>query len=214
MQDYIKYIIVFVISFVIAFAVLYKLSASGNDAAVDESKEARTQDQTQVSEEQAAAMQGESTAETNNDASTTNEESTTDTTEPASTESTAETDESDNIAAQDIDFPQLNIITLAEGSGEEAKVGDTVTVHYRGTLKDGTEFDTSYGREPFTFTLGEGRVIAGWEQGIPGMKVGEKRKLEIPSALAYGPQGRPPVIPPNAGLIFEVELLAVQAQNQ
>lgn len=92
------------------------------------------------------------------------------------------------------------------GEGEEAGRGDTVSVRYRGTLEDGTEFDSG----TYPFQIGAGMVIAGWEEGIQGMKVGGKRRLTIPPDLAYGPQGRPPVIPPNATLIFDVELLEIQ----
>jgi FKBP-type peptidyl-prolyl cis-trans isomerase len=99
---------------------------------------------------------------------------------------------------------------LALGKGAEAKTGSKVSVHYVGTLADGKEFDSSRKRgKPFVFTLGQGSVIRGWDQGVVGMKVGGKRKLVIPSALAYGPQGRPPIIPPNATLTFEIELVEV-----
>ncbi len=91
------------------------------------------------------------------------------------------------------------------------KVGDTITVHYVGTLEDGTKFDSSYDRNlPFTFTLGGGQVIAGWDEGLVGMKVGEKRHLVIPPEKAYGARGVPPIIPPNATLIFYVELLSIE----
>jgi FKBP-type peptidyl-prolyl cis-trans isomerase len=96
------------------------------------------------------------------------------------------------------------------GEGEEATVGALVTVHYVGTLENGIQFDSSRDRgEPFQFTLGQGSVIAGWEQGILGMKVGSKRRLVIPPALGYGENQVGP-IPPNSTLIFEVELLNVE----
>ena len=105
----------------------------------------------------------------------------------------------------------LQIETLAEGSGQAAESGNTVTVHYVGTLADGTKFDSSIDKgTPFSFVLGAGRVIKGWDQGVLGMKIGEKRRLTVPSSLGYGPGGYPPVIPPNATLIFEVELLSIQ----
>jgi len=97
------------------------------------------------------------------------------------------------------------------GTGEEAKAGDTVTVNYKGTLTDGSQFDSSYDRnEPFTFQLGAGNVIKGWDEGVQGMKVGGKRQLIIPSDLGYGAQGMPPKIPGNATLVFDVELLKVE----
>lgn len=95
------------------------------------------------------------------------------------------------------------------GEGEEVQPGATVTIHYRGTLKDGTEFDSSYSRnQPATFPLGN--LIKGWQEGIPGMKVGGKRKLTIPWSLAYGERGAPPKIPPKSDLIFEIEMLGVR----
>lgn len=96
------------------------------------------------------------------------------------------------------------------GGGEEAGPGDTVSMHYTGTLEDGSEFDSSVGGEPFELTIGAGQVIEGWEQGIPGMRVGGKRKLTIAPELAYGEAGAGDVIPPNATLIFEVELIEIQ----
>ena len=106
---------------------------------------------------------------------------------------------------------ELKIEDLMLGTGVEAVSGKSVTVHYTGTLTDGTKFDSSVDRgAPFTFNLGVGEVIAGWDQGVAGMKVGGKRKLTIPSSLAYGEAGAGDVIPPNATLIFEVELLKVE----
>ena len=105
----------------------------------------------------------------------------------------------------------LKIEILKEGTGKNIAIGDTAVVHYTGTLLDGTKFDSSLDRgQPFLFRLGEGRVIAGWEQGVLGMKAGEKRKLFIPSDLAYGASGAGGIIPPNAPLIFEVELLEIR----
>lgn len=107
---------------------------------------------------------------------------------------------------------QLEERELVEGTGAEAKTGDEVTVQYVGVgYKSGEEFDASWDRkEPFTFGLGEGRVIPGWEQGIVGMKVGGRRELIIPSNLAYGAGGYPPSIGPNEALIFVIDLLAVK----
>ncbi len=101
---------------------------------------------------------------------------------------------------------------IKQGTGTEATTGKKVRVHYTGWLKDsGKKFDSSLDRgEPFTFTLGAGQVIKGWDEGVKGMKVGGKRRLEIPSDMAYGSRGAGGVIPPNATLIFDVELLGVQ----
>jgi FKBP-type peptidyl-prolyl cis-trans isomerase len=100
---------------------------------------------------------------------------------------------------------------LKEGTGAAAKSGDTVSVHYTGWLKDGKKFDSSLDRgEPFTFPLGAGRVIKGWDEGVAGMKIGGKRKLIIPPELGYGKKGAGNVIPPDAELAFEVELLKIK----
>jgi FKBP-type peptidyl-prolyl cis-trans isomerase len=105
----------------------------------------------------------------------------------------------------------LRIDILKPGTGAEAKKGDTVAVHYVGTLENGTEFDSSRRRgQPFEFALGAGMVIAGWDQGVAGMKVGETRRLTIPGSLAYGRSGVPGVIPPDATLLFDVELVEIR----
>lgn len=104
----------------------------------------------------------------------------------------------------------LRITEVVIGNGETALKGKNVSVNYKGTLENGKEFDSSYGRAPFTFPLGAGRVIKGWDEGVEGMKVGGKRELTIPPSLGYGERGAGGVIPPNATLIFEVELLSVQ----
>mgnify|MGYP001585768389 CR=1 FL=1 len=110
-----------------------------------------------------------------------------------------------------VNATELKIEDVAVGSGDEAIEGKEVTVHYTGTLTDGKKFDSSHDRaEPFSFRLGAGMVIPGWEQGIKGMKVGGKRKLVIPPQLGYGERGAGGVIPPNATLIFDVELLGVK----
>lgn len=99
---------------------------------------------------------------------------------------------------------------LKVGKGAAAKKGDRVKVHYTGTLLDGTKFDSSRDRDdPFTFTLGAGEVIKGWDEGVAGMKAGGRRKLTIPSDMAYGKRGSPPKIPPDAPLEFDIELLEI-----
>ncbi len=103
----------------------------------------------------------------------------------------------------------IEITILKTGEGREVQKGDMLRMNYTGWLMDGTLFDTSIGKRPFSFTIGQGKVIQGWEQGIIGMKVGEKRRLVIPSKLGYGSRGAGQVIPPNADLKFEVELLKI-----
>lgn len=129
---------------------------------------------------------------------------------PAGTiEATAETFATDSAKITTMDNG-LQIQDETIGTGTEAVAGKSVTVNYVGTLTDGTTFDSSYSRnQPFTFNLGAGEVIRGWDQGVAGMKVGGKRKLTIPPSLGYGSQAVGS-IPPNSTLIFEVELLKVE----
>ena len=106
---------------------------------------------------------------------------------------------------------ELKIETIQAGTGATPMRGQTVVVHYTGTLTDGTKFDSSVDRnEPFEFALGVGQVIRGWDEGFAKMKVGDKAKLTIPPEMGYGASGYPGVIPPNATLVFEVELLEVR----
>jgi peptidylprolyl isomerase len=107
---------------------------------------------------------------------------------------------------------ELGIKDLEEGSGATAKAGDAITVNYVGVnYKTGKEFDSSWSRsEPFTFNLGAGEVIPGWDQGLEGMKVGGRRELIIPPELGYGSTGSPPAIPPNETLVFVVDLEAIE----
>ena len=105
----------------------------------------------------------------------------------------------------------LKCTDTLEGQGAACKAGDTVSVHYTGRLDNGTKFDSSHDRrQPFSFKLGAGQVIAGWDQGVAGMKVGGKRTIVIPPHLGYGSRGAGGVIPPNATLTFDVELLAIK----
>jgi FKBP-type peptidyl-prolyl cis-trans isomerase FkpA len=106
----------------------------------------------------------------------------------------------------------LQIEKLVEGTGAMPKAGDRVSVHYTGWLTDGSKFDSSVDRgQPFVFVLGRGQVIGGWDQGVATMKIGDKVRLTIPPELGYGARGAGGVIPPNATLIFEVELLGIGA---
>ena len=113
---------------------------------------------------------------------------------------------------QEVTTPSgLKYVDQAVGTGDVAVAGKNVSVHYTGWLENGKKFDSSVDRgQPFSFPLGAGRVIKGWDEGVQGMKVGGKRKLTIPSDLGYGSRGAGGVIPPNATLIFDVELLRVQ----
>jgi FKBP-type peptidyl-prolyl cis-trans isomerase FkpA len=107
----------------------------------------------------------------------------------------------------------LKVEKLAEGTGDAPKAGDRVVVHYTGWLTDGKKFDSSVDRrEPFEFILGRGQVIKGWDQGVAQLRVGDKARLTVPPELGYGPRGAGGVIPPNATLIFEVELLEVKGK--
>ena len=131
---------------------------------------------------------------------------------PASTKQTAPTSAPASLGnAARTTSTGLIIETLAAGSGPVAAAGNTVSVHYTGWLTNGTKFDSSRDRnEPFKFRLGAGQVIPGWDEGVAGMQPGGKRRLTVPAQLAYGAQGAGGVIPPNAVLIFEVELLSIQ----
>jgi FKBP-type peptidyl-prolyl cis-trans isomerase len=108
---------------------------------------------------------------------------------------------------------KLEIVDEMEGTGPEVKKGDHIKVHYTGTLMNGKMFDSSRGKDPFSVTVGAGQVIKGWDQGLPGMRVGGKRKLTIPWQDAYGEKGSPPSIPPKAALKFDVELLEITSQD-
>ncbi|MCC7527472.1 MAG: FKBP-type peptidyl-prolyl cis-trans isomerase [Candidatus Melainabacteria bacterium] len=114
--------------------------------------------------------------------------------------------------AQGVTTPSgLRYNDVVVGNGPAPRQGQRVSVHYTGWLTNGSKFDSSRDRgQPFQFTLGRGEVIKGWDEGVASMKVGGRRKLTIPSDLGYGPRGMPPVIPPNATLVFDVELLGIQ----
>lgn len=125
-------------------------------------------------------------------------------------ESSGQETQQEEAAAATFEIQGMKVEILKEGSGETAKTGDTVFVHYVGKLQNGQTFDSSIERgQPFSFTLGQNMVIQGWELGILGMKAGEKRRLTIPSELGYGNQGAGGVIPPVSTLIFEVELIGI-----
>jgi FKBP-type peptidyl-prolyl cis-trans isomerase len=132
----------------------------------------------------------------------------------AESASTAQPSQASTSAGSESTAAQASGLVIKDevvGTGAEAKSGDKVTVHYTGRLTDGTKFDSSVDRNrPFSFTLGASEVIAGWDQGVAGMKVGGKRKLTIPPDLGYGAAGAGGVIPPNATLVFDVELLKIK----
>ena len=117
-------------------------------------------------------------------------------------------DSGDNGDRPTVETPSVQITDTVVGTGDAVQAGDTITVHYTGTLADGTEFDSSVGGEPITFSL-DG-VIQGWQEGIPGMRPGGKRRLIIPSELGYGDAGFGDLIPPGAELTFDVELISIQ----
>lgn len=119
-----------------------------------------------------------------------------------------------DVAPQTAPAADLQIIDIEVGTGATPQKGQTISVHYRGTLEDGTQFDSSYDRgKPLLFILGVGQVIKGWDLGVASMKVGGKRKLIIPAHLGYGAAGAGRVIPPHATLVFEVELLGIEGVN-
>lgn len=129
-----------------------------------------------------------------------------------SSEASQSTEASSGKESSSEQVTELKIKDIKVGTGPEAKAGDVITVDYTGWLLDGTKFDSSVGKQPFTFALGQGMVIQGWDEGVAGMKVGGVRQLIIPAEMGYGAQGSPPVIPPNAPLKFEVKLLGIQGK--
>lgn len=143
--------------------------------------------------------------------SSTESSASTEATEAARSESSAEKTKPKVTVPKGAPPKQLETKELEEGSGAEAKAGDEVTVQYVGVdYKNGKEFDSSWSRsEPFSFTLGAGEVIPGWDQGVEGMRVGGRRELVIPPELAYGEAGAPPAIAPNETLVFVIDLLEV-----
>ena len=127
-----------------------------------------------------------------------------------------DTEEVDVITEETAEEPIMEEVTtlvvedLVVGTGDAVKAGDTVLMHYNGTLLDGTKFDSSYDRgQPFSVTIGVGQVIQGWDEGVPGMQVGGKRKLTIPADMAYGDRSPSPLIPAHSTLVFEVELVEI-----
>jgi len=120
-------------------------------------------------------------------------------------------DEENAESGSDNEFVKIGVLYRPDTCDRKSKRGDTLKMHYTGTLLDGTKFDSSLDRNsPFSFKLGQGQVIKGWDQGLRGMCVGEKRKLTIPASLGYGARGSPPKIPGGSTLIFETELLAIE----